>query len=70
MSATDLTSLTPRVQEWRVDGEFLEVFGDQIFVRRREGLGPLVLFLHGFPSSSYDWRLTLGLLGQARDARL
>jgi pimeloyl-ACP methyl ester carboxylesterase len=29
--------------------------GRRLFVRRREGDGPLLLLLHGFPSSSYDW---------------
>jgi pimeloyl-ACP methyl ester carboxylesterase len=42
----------------------VDVAGHRIFVRRREGAGPLLLFLHGFPSSSYDWRGTLALLGE------
>jgi pimeloyl-ACP methyl ester carboxylesterase len=34
-----------------------EVLGRKLFVRRRGGGdGVLLLFLHGFPSSSYDWR--------------
>lgn len=33
-----------------------EVLGRRLFVRRRAGDGPLLLFLHGFPSASYDWR--------------
>ena len=57
-------SLTPRVLEWSAGGELVEVGGDRIFVRRREGPGPLLLFLHGFPSSSYDWRATLASLGE------
>ncbi len=31
----------------------------RIHVFRRSGSGPLLLLLHGFPSSSYDWRLLL-----------
>lgn len=59
-------SLTPRVQAWREQGRDEEVAGRRIFVRRREGDGPLLLFLHGFPSNSYDWRLLLAELGEPR----
>ncbi len=49
--------LTERVQRWRNDGAIEEVLGRKLFVRRRGGGdGVLLLFLHGFPSSSYDWR--------------
>jgi pimeloyl-ACP methyl ester carboxylesterase len=51
--------LTGRVQEWRAQGES-ERFRDRgIHVFERGGQGPTLLFLHGFPSSSYDWRLLL-----------
>ncbi|HXS47296.1 MAG TPA: alpha/beta hydrolase [Solirubrobacterales bacterium] len=49
--------LTERVQRWRDGGTIEDVLGRQLFVHRREGNeAPLLLFLHGFPSSSYDWR--------------
>jgi len=49
--------LTERVQRWRDDGAIEKVHGRKLFVRRRGGgEGTLLLFLHGFPSSSYDWR--------------
>jgi pimeloyl-ACP methyl ester carboxylesterase len=51
--------LTERVQRWRDDGAIEEVLDRRLFVRRRGEGGaesPLLLFLHGFPSSSYDWR--------------
>jgi pimeloyl-ACP methyl ester carboxylesterase len=51
--------LTPRVSEWRDRGETEDVAGRRIHVFRRGGTGPLLLLLHGFPSSSYDWRLLL-----------
>jgi pimeloyl-ACP methyl ester carboxylesterase len=38
-----------------------EVLGRRLFVWRREGEGPLLLFLHGFPSCSYDWKRLLEL---------
>ena len=52
-------SLTPRVEEWRARGADEDVGGRRIHVFRRDGEGPLLLLLHGFPSSSYDWRLLL-----------
>jgi pimeloyl-ACP methyl ester carboxylesterase len=49
--------LTERVERWREEGAIEEVLGRRLFVRRRGGgEGTLLLFLHGFPSSSYDWR--------------
>ena len=53
--------LTPNVERWRAAGSFEEVAGRRLYVQRREGDGPLLLFLHGFPSSSYDWRELLAL---------
>jgi pimeloyl-ACP methyl ester carboxylesterase len=55
--------LTERVGRWRDEGAVEEALGRRLFVRRRGGGGdsPLLLFLHGFPSSSYDWRPLLGL---------
>jgi pimeloyl-ACP methyl ester carboxylesterase len=53
--------LTDRVERWREEGAMEEVLGRRLFVRRREGTGPQLLFLHGFPSSSYDWRELLEL---------
>jgi pimeloyl-ACP methyl ester carboxylesterase len=64
MNDPDTASLTPRVLRWRHSGTFVDVAGNRIFVRRRERAGPLLLLLHGFPSSSYDWRGTLPLLGE------
>ena len=52
-------SLNARVSAWRDRGHDEEFGGRRIHVFEREGGGPLLLFLHGFPSSSYDWRLLL-----------
>jgi len=51
--------LTERVREWQGRGERSEFRGHSIHTFRQEGDGPLVLLLHGFPSSSYDWRALL-----------
>src|SRR4029078_10710479 len=53
--------LTGRVERWREEGAEERVRGPGIHVHVREGEGPLLLFLHGFPSSSYDWREVLAL---------
>jgi pimeloyl-ACP methyl ester carboxylesterase len=40
----------------------VDVYGRRLFMRTAAGRGPLLLFLHGYPSSSYDWRHLLDLL--------
>jgi pimeloyl-ACP methyl ester carboxylesterase len=64
--------LTERVRRWRDDGAIEEVAGRRLFVRRRGGAdsGPLLLYLHGFPSSSYDWRELLELRRDRGEATL
>jgi pimeloyl-ACP methyl ester carboxylesterase len=56
------TRATPRTSAWQRAGELTTIAGQGIFVRERAGSsdGPPVLFLHGYPSSSYDWRHALG----------
>jgi pimeloyl-ACP methyl ester carboxylesterase len=53
--------LTPSTERWREAGDLEEVAGRRLYVQRREGEGPLLLLLHGLPSSSYDWRILLAL---------
>ncbi len=55
--------LTPNAQRWRDAGGFEEIGRRRLYVQRRAGDGdrPLLLFLHGFPSSSYDFRELLAL---------
>jgi pimeloyl-ACP methyl ester carboxylesterase len=55
-------SLTETVLAWEAAGQYESVEGHQIFVRRIAGTGPLVVLLHGYPSSSYDWRFVLEAL--------
>jgi pimeloyl-ACP methyl ester carboxylesterase len=55
--------LTPNVERWRDAGGFEQVAGRRLYVQRRAGEGPLLLFLHGFPSSSFDWRELLAQRG-------
>ncbi|MFN2612972.1 MAG: alpha/beta fold hydrolase [Solirubrobacterales bacterium] len=51
-----MSELTPRVDAWRRRSAEAEFRGRTIRLWQREGEGPLLLFLHGFPSSSFDWR--------------
>ena len=59
-------ALSPRVEEWRNRGERIEFRGHGIHTLVRPGDGPLVVLLHGFPSSSYDWRAMLEHLDPGR----
>ena len=56
--------LGSRVEAWRERGREEQIGGRRIHVFTREGRDPVLLLLHGFPSSSYDWRL---LLEEERD---
>jgi pimeloyl-ACP methyl ester carboxylesterase len=58
--------LTPRTDAWHRGGKIVELGGRQIFTREQPGAGPAVLLLHGFPSSSYDWRDVCELLPHRR----
>ena len=57
--------LTERVRRWRSQGR-AEIFrGRAIHVFDREGTGPPLVLLHGFPSSSFDWRALLAEIDNA-----
>ena len=51
--------MNERVQAWRDRGSEKEFRDRRIHIYEQDGDGPLLLLLHGFPSSSYDWRLLL-----------
>src|SRR6266550_7075287 len=48
-----------RTVAWRDRGSEEEFRGRRIHFFARDGQRPLLVLLHGFPSSSYDWRLLL-----------
>ena len=50
------TALPESVRRWRDGGRMLSTTAGSVFVRSAPGSGPAVLLLHGFPSSSYDFR--------------
>ncbi|CAN5197244.1 alpha/beta hydrolase [soil metagenome] len=57
--------LTTRVAAWEAAGDYEIVNEHRIFVRRSTAGGPLVVLLHGYPTSSYDWREVLEALEAA-----
>ena len=59
--------LTDRVRRWRDRGEREHFRGHGIHVFRRETDGPMLVMLHGFPSSSYDFAPLLEELAERRD---
>lgn len=52
-------SLTARARAWRDRGRREEFREQPIHVLTREGGEPPLVLLHGFPSSSFDWRQLL-----------
>jgi pimeloyl-ACP methyl ester carboxylesterase len=59
-----VTQLTPRAAAWRQAGALTDLDGRRIFVRERpDGAGgPPIALLHGYPSSSFDWRHAFDML--------
>ena len=53
---TNDEKVTERVARWRDRGEEIDFRDHQIHALHRPGTGTPLLLLHGFPSSSYDWR--------------
>jgi pimeloyl-ACP methyl ester carboxylesterase len=41
--------------DWRAAGSFVSLRGHRMFYRR-EGRGPALLLVHGYPTSSWDWQ--------------
>ncbi len=56
------SALNDRIETWRLEGRQEEFRGYNIHTRFQDGEGPLLILLHGFPTSSYDWRELIGLM--------
>ncbi|HKP40867.1 alpha/beta hydrolase [Mycobacterium sp.] len=54
--------LPASVSEWRDGGRRISTGPGSVFVRSAPGAGPTVLLLHGYPSSSFDYRGVVPLL--------
>lgn len=56
--------LPETVRNWRDGGRFVETEVGSVFVRSQPGSGPTILLLHGYPSSSFDYRMVVPRLGE------
>ena len=54
--------LGERIETWRLSGRREQFRGHGIHTFSQDGDGPLLILLHGFPTSSYDWRETVRLM--------
>ena len=54
-------ALSAATQRWADSGRFVEVDGHRLFMVER-GSGPVLLLVHGFPTSSYDYGALMALL--------
>jgi pimeloyl-ACP methyl ester carboxylesterase len=59
-----MTSEPASVADWRASGRYLDLGGQTIFVAERGDGDRTVLILHGFPGSSFDWRLAVPRLAE------
>lgn len=55
------SSASPLTRAWEQTGRYIEVPGQRLFVVER-GQGPVLLLVHGFPTSSYDYRALMDRL--------
>ena len=56
-------AFSERVETWRGDGGFTNFRGHSIYRNHDEGEGQTILFLHGFPTSSFDFAPVIERLG-------
>ena len=63
--AVSLQGVSEATREWLASGSHFKIFGRQVFVFERAATGPVtevdnggecLLLLHGYPTSSHDWR--------------
>ena len=54
--------MPPSVIAWRDGGRLVSTDAGSVFVRSDQGDGPTILLLHGYPSSSFDYRAVVSHL--------
>jgi pimeloyl-ACP methyl ester carboxylesterase len=54
--------LGDRIETWRLKGKPENFRSHEIHTFFQDGEGPLLILLHGFPTSSFDWRETIRLM--------
>lgn len=47
--------MTPRLRHWQQQGGMVALGGHRLFVAQAGHHGSVILFIHGYPTSSYDW---------------
>lgn len=55
------TELSQAAKEWQATGNYMTIEGHNVFYHD-VGEGPVIVLLHGHPSSSLDWRETVDIL--------
>lgn len=55
--------MNKEVQKWKNKGQFLKVYGNDIFYIQ-EGKGPNLLILHGYPYNTFEWKAVWDTLTQ------
>lgn len=55
--------LPTTVQDWLDGGRYVATASGRVFIRSATGTGPTLLLLHGYPSSSHDYRAVVTHLG-------
>lgn len=60
------SSFSAATTAWQNSGNFAQIGEHSVFFHRR-GEGPSILFIHGFPTSCFDWRDTIGALADRFD---
>lgn len=66
IASVEVEPLPPAVRGWRALGTDVPTPAGTVHVHVREGDRPTLLFLHGYPSSSFDWRHVIELLAGRR----
>ncbi|WP_440110141.1 alpha/beta fold hydrolase [Acidovorax sp. BL-A-41-H1] len=52
-----MDGLTPRLRRWQAQGSTVALGRHRLFVAQAGHQGSVVLLIHGYPTSSYDWHL-------------
>jgi pimeloyl-ACP methyl ester carboxylesterase len=60
----ELEELPPKVQAWRQKGELVDIYGNKMFVvqagqDKSLDVDDVIVFFHGFPTSSFDYDKSL-----------
>ncbi|SIT35296.1 conserved hypothetical protein [Paraburkholderia piptadeniae] len=60
------SSFSAATTAWQSSGNFIQIDEHRVFIHRC-GVGESILFIHGFPTSCFDWRNTVACLANSFD---